>query len=185
MTSPVVGGGCEDVRVQPTTDLVRALRDDIDRSGYYPELVADVVEVALAGEEVTAYLLQPETTFDDVEVRRHLTALVLTPQRLVVAHVDDHPPEAGGPPTATASTEAVPLEQIRTVVVTHGVSDPAKHSRGARRTDLTIAVGWGAVQRIDLEPATCGDPNCEADHGYTGATAPGRPRRARQRGGGG
>ncbi|WP_230421522.1 DUF5998 family protein, partial [Actinomadura soli] len=22
---------------------------------------------------------------------------------------------------------------------------------------------------IDLEPATCGDENCEADHGYTGS----------------
>jgi D-arabinose 5-phosphate isomerase GutQ len=25
------------------------------------------------------------------------------------------------------------------------------------------------MSRIDLEPATCGDPDCEADHGYTGA----------------
>jgi hypothetical protein len=30
--------------------------------------------------------------------------------------------------------------------------------------------GWGAVSRIDLEPAACGDPNCEADHGYTGSS---------------
>jgi hypothetical protein len=29
-------------------------------------------------------------------------------------------------------------------------------------------VGWGAVRRIDLELATCSDPQCEADHGYTG-----------------
>jgi hypothetical protein len=25
--------------------------------------------------------------------------------------------------------------------------------------------------RIDLEPAGCGDPDCEADHGYTGVLA--------------
>ena len=31
-----------------------------------------------------------------------------------------------------------------------------------------LAVGWGAVRRIDVEPATCSDPQCEADHGYTG-----------------
>jgi hypothetical protein len=30
-------------------------------------------------------------------------------------------------------------------------------------------VGWGAVRRIDLEQASCSDPQCEADHGYTGA----------------
>ena len=29
-------------------------------------------------------------------------------------------------------------------------------------------VVWGAVGRIDLEPAGCADPECEADHGYTG-----------------
>jgi hypothetical protein len=33
-----------------------------------------------------------------------------------------------------------------------------------------LTIGWGAVSRIDLEPAACGDPNCEADHGYTGSS---------------
>jgi hypothetical protein len=27
------------------------------------------------------------------------------------------------------------------------------------------------VARIDLEPAGCGDPDCEADHGFTGTLA--------------
>ena len=31
-------------------------------------------------------------------------------------------------------------------------------------------MGWGAIARLDLEPATCGDPDCEADHGYTGTS---------------
>ena len=30
---------------------------------------------------------------------------------------------------------------------------------------------WGAVSRIDMIPATCGDPSCEADHGYEGTIA--------------
>ena len=34
-----------------------------------------------------------------------------------------------------------------------------------------LTIGWGAVSRIDLEPATCGDPQCEADHGYTGTAS--------------
>ena len=34
----------------------------------------------------------------------------------------------------------------------------------------SLTVGWGAVARLDLEPATCGDPECEADHGYTGTS---------------
>ena len=35
--------------------------------------------------------------------------------------------------------------------------------------ELTLTIAWGAVSRLDLEPATCGDPQCEADHGYTGS----------------
>ena len=31
-----------------------------------------------------------------------------------------------------------------------------------------LTIGWGGVGRIDLEPAGCADPECEADHGYTG-----------------
>jgi hypothetical protein len=34
--------------------------------------------------------------------------------------------------------------------------------------EVVLTVGWGAVSRIDIEPATCDDPECEADHGYTG-----------------
>ena len=28
------------------------------------------------------------------------------------------------------------------------------------------------MQRIDVEPATCGDPECDAEHGLTGSVTP-------------
>ena len=31
-----------------------------------------------------------------------------------------------------------------------------------------LTIGWGGVSRLDLEPAGCQDPECDADHGYTG-----------------
>ena len=34
-----------------------------------------------------------------------------------------------------------------------------------------LTIGWGGVSRIDLEPAGCSDPECDADHGYTGVLA--------------
>ncbi|MBZ2195649.1 DUF5998 family protein [Occultella gossypii] len=152
---------------------MRHLRSDIERAGYYPSLVADVLEIALAGEEVVAHLVHPETVFDRTEVRRHVTALTLTPTRLIVAHVDDVPPEeVDGASTAAATTEAVPIGAIRSVALTHGVVDPAVYQQGSGGTELTLALNWGSVQRIDLEPATCPDPNCEADHGYTGTSMP-------------
>ena len=34
-----------------------------------------------------------------------------------------------------------------------------------------MTIGWGAVNRVDVMPATCGDPGCEADHGYEGTVS--------------
>ncbi|MEE6281161.1 DUF5998 family protein [Georgenia sunbinii] len=153
-----------------SSDLQQRLRADLDRAGYYPTLVSGVLDVALAGEEVRAYLVHPETTFDSREVRRHLTALALTPTRLVMAHVDDVPTD--DIPTAAATTEAVPLHRIASVALTHGVSDPAETHGGIQVEELTIAVTWGGAQQVEIAPASCGDPDCDADHGYTGFLTP-------------
>lgn len=147
------------------------LDSDLTRSGYYPGLVRGVLDVALGGEEPVSWLIHPETTFDDAHVRRHLTALVLTRTRLITAHVDDDPVGPGGA-GALATTESVPISAIRSVGLTHGIADPQRARRGDRPDELTIALSWGSVRRIDLEPAACPDPNCEADHGYTGLQVP-------------
>jgi hypothetical protein len=152
-------------------DLPADLRSDLEHAGYFPDLVADVLDVAIAGEPVVSHLVHAETTFDADAVRRHITTLVLTGSRLVVAHADDHgPDEPAGPeqPYATAATESVPLSSVRSVVLNHVVPQPQAYRRGSGSPDLTLTIGWGAVSRVDLEPASCGDPDCEADHGYTG-----------------
>ena len=99
--------------------------------------------------------------------------LVLTPSRIVLAHVDDHPADSENPAaSASATTESVPLSRVHTVALTHVVPDPERHRHGAVPAELTLALGWGAVRRIDLEPAACGDPSCDADHGFTGTSTP-------------
>ncbi len=165
-----------DARTSDVTsnELPAQLRSDLERAGYFPDLVIDVLDVSVAGEPVVAHLVHAETTFDTDAVRRHITALVLTATRLVVAHADDHAPEdADGPPQpyATAATEAVPLRSVRSVVVNHVIPDPQQYVRGVGSRDLTLTIGWGAVSRLDLEPAACSDPDCEADHGYTGTAS--------------
>lgn len=152
--------------------LTARLKSDIERSGYYPALVSDALDTAMAGEELVSYVVHHEATFDRDELRRHVTVLTLTPTRLIVGHTDEHPAEAGGGPAyATASTEAVRLEKVDSVVVTRVVSDPARHRTGGPVAEVVLTIGWGAVNRLDLEPATCGDPNCEGDHGYTGTSS--------------
>lgn len=148
--------------------LPRGLTKDIERAGYYPALVCDVVATALAGDAVVSHLVHQETTFDHDSVRRHVTVLVLTPTRLLVAHADDHTEEGQPTSTATATTESVPLGGIRGVMLTHVVADPARYRAGMLGHEITVTIGWGSVSRIDLLPASCGDPDCEADHGYDG-----------------
>ena len=155
----------------PTTQ--RSLRAAIERSGYYPELVTEAMADALAGEEVRAFVVHHEATFDRDELRRHVTVLVLTPTRVVVGHTDDHPAEPGQElPVAVTTTESVPVTSVTSVVVSRTVADPDRHRTGGVPLDVVLTLGWGAVQRLDLEPAACADPDCDADHGFTGtATA--------------
>jgi hypothetical protein len=158
-----------DRRVTVPVELPAGLREEIERAGYYPAVVCDVVATAVAGEDVLAHLVHQETTFDTDEVRRHVTVLCVTPSRLVVAHADDHAPDGGSHTVyAAANTEAVPLRHVRSVVLSHVVVQPDRHRPGDVPRELTLTIGWGSVQRVDLEPAGCGDPECEADHGYTG-----------------
>ena len=152
--------------------LAPRLRADIERSGYYPELVSDTLDTALADEAVVSYVVHHEATFDHDELRRHVTVLALTPTRLIVSHVDEHAPdETSTVPYATASTEAVRLQRVDSVVVTRIAAHPERHRQGGPLRELMLTIGWGAVARIELEPATCGDPQCDADHGYTGTSS--------------
>ena len=153
--------------------LPEALTKAITRAGYYPALVSDVVEAAVGGEEIRSHLVHQETTFDHDVIRRHITVLVLTDTRLVIAHADDHPDEQPTVPgaddeVATATTESVPLSAVRGVMLTHVVPDPQHYKAGQLGREITLTLGWGAVNRVDLLPASCGDPNCDADHGFEG-----------------
>ena len=148
----------------------RELRAEIDACGYFPELVEDTIMESVGDEELVDFVVHHEPTFDRDEIHRHVTILALTPSRLVVGHTDDHPAEPPMEGTfAAASTESVLLPTINSVVLTRVVARPAEYRMGsADVTETWLSVGWGAVRRVDLEPASCSDPQCEADHGYTG-----------------
>ena len=155
-----------------TSDRDRALdlREAIHHTGYYPDVVADGVEGAVAGEGVVSFYVHHEPTFDHDEVRRHLTVVVLTPSRLIVTHTDEHAAdELITAPYTSTSTEAIALSSVKSVVVTRMVTDPTSGPTPA--AEAVVTIGWGGVSRIDLEPAGCSDPECEADHGYTGVLA--------------
>lgn len=148
-------------------DLVHA----IEKTGYYPAVVAGAVSGAIAGETVVSFLVHHEPTIDRDEVRRHITVAVLTPTRMILAHTDEYPADDLLPqPYTSTSTEAIALGSVRSVVVNRMVVNPATVGDPAALapSEAVLTIGWGGVGRVDLEPAACADPECEADHGYTG-----------------
>lgn len=148
------------------------LRSEIERAGYYPDLVVDSLSTALGNEDVIDFLVHHEATFDRDELRRHATVLALTPTRLVMQHTDEHPADDMYPVAyASSVAEAVRLAIVDTVIITRIVTDPAKYQPGQRPSEVMLTIGWGAVKRLELEPATCGDPSCDADHGFTGSVS--------------
>ena len=158
-----------DVRSRTSEDRDRApeLRDALDRTGYYPEVVADAVAEAVGGEHVVSFYVHHEPTFERDEVRRHQSVIVLTPSRLILAHTDEHAGDDLLPePYTSTSTEAVNLSAVSSVVVTR--MTPTRPPGPQPPVEAVLTIGWGAVHRVDLEPAGCNDPQCEADHGYTG-----------------
>jgi Family of unknown function (DUF5998) len=149
------------------------MRSAIERSGYYPGLVADAVSAALGTETVISYVVQSDALFDPgMEVRRHMTVLVLTPTRLIYSHTDEQPAdpsEENARPQAETSTEAVRFAQISSVAVTRVIPDPASYVPGVTMpSEVMLTIGWNVLAHIEIEPAHCGDESCEADHGYTG-----------------
>lgn len=162
------------MRTGTSDDRAADLTAAIERTGYYPAVVAGGVDAAVAGEPIVDYLVHHEPTIDRDEVRRHMTVVVLTPSRLILAHTDEHDPDDLLPqPYTSTSTEAIALRSVESVVVNRMVADPASYEGGGLPgpAEAVVTIGWGGVNRIDLEPAGCADPECEADHGYTGVLA--------------
>jgi hypothetical protein len=150
-------------------DMSTSLDQAVAVAGYYPALASSVLRRAIGDDAVVAHFVHAETTFDDREVRRHMTVLVLTETRLIRVHMDDGSGHsAEGTHEASATVETALMSRISNMAVTHVVHHPESFQDGDLPSELVLAVGWGVHSRVELEPASCGDQNCEADHGYTG-----------------
>ena len=148
-----------------------ALQRDVAACGYFPDLIVDGIRLAVGDEPVLRHLVHHEATFADDALHRHLTVLALTDTRLLVGHTDEHTIDLG-PMQAASTVESVNLEKFTSVSLSRIVSHPEKFgTKVARVEEAWLTVGWGTVRRAELEPAGCGDPDCEADHGYTGTVA--------------
>src|SRR6185312_1250702 len=131
-----------------TSATGRDLHSALERAGFYPRLVADVVEDALDGMEPLAHLVQLETHIEHTEVHRHVTVLVLTAEVMVIVHVDDQQmDEAGDQVMAQVSTETVPIGRISSVVLSFVYQQPQDYRPSDKSRELTLAISWSGGQR--------------------------------------
>ena len=148
------------------------LVQDIEKAGFYPQLVTDVVMDSLDGRRPASHLVQLETHFTNTEMHRPITALVMAEYLLHITHVDDQQLDENGADTvARVSSETVPISQIRSVTLSYAYHQPQNYQPGTPIMELNLAVSWTGTQQLELYPAMCEDPECQADHGYTGTAA--------------
>ncbi|WP_297741231.1 DUF5998 family protein [uncultured Tessaracoccus sp.] len=160
--------GAYDGAVSSSADPIATLPDrllvEVADCGFYPTIICRAIAGAVGERRVTAHLVHHEATFAGSEAHRHLTVLVLVDGAFVICHADEG--EFG---RAIVSTEVVKFAAIDSVVLTQSVADPASPRPDLAEAWLTVI--WGATRRIDVGPAACDNPTCEADHGYTGVDA--------------
>ena len=60
------------------------------------------------------------------------------------------------------------LSSLRAVTISYGYDNPQAYKPGTVPTELSMQIAWTGSLHLELAPATCPDPHCTADHGYSG-----------------
>ncbi|MFC0580875.1 DUF5998 family protein [Micrococcoides hystricis] len=153
---------------QPRTRLM----DAVERAGFYPDLVNQTLQQALGDVEPLEFLVNVDMHFDMEQMHRHITVLMVTDAWFVVAHLDGSADEDSDEASARIATEVVPLKRVRSVVLSTSHAKPEHGFHPDHVQEVELAVAWGQNMRIDVGPASCGDPNCDIEHGLTGNQFP-------------
>ncbi|WIV42739.1 DUF5998 family protein [Glutamicibacter nicotianae] len=149
------------------------LQHDLVRAGFYPQMVQDVLAEAMMGQPVLDHYVHLETHFDHTEVHRHITVMVMSEKVLFILHVDDQQLDDHGKDVmAQVSVEMISLARIASVATSFVYHQPQHYSSADPVKELTFGLSWDGTKRIDLAPASCGDPPCDADHGLNGTSQP-------------
>lgn len=150
--------------------LGNSLTEALQNAGYYPQLTAHMIHDVLYDEKIIEHCVHMETHVDFDSIHRHVTAFAITHTRLILVHVDDEPAVPGQAMRGIAGVEEIPLHQVQTVVLGRMYVDPANFTPEQRPVEVSLTLGWNAMRRMEVYPESCGDPQCEGDHGYGGSS---------------
>lgn len=128
-------------------------------------ILGDLMDSLRGVSQVEAYFIRPETVFDQDSVYNSVGVFVLTSTRLIIL-VSDVSYEFSPAGEFITTTQFVNLDEIKDFqVIRRRVAD-GQHA-GALST-VHMRLRWGASWQQDIRPASCDDPNCEAEHGFMG-----------------
>src|SRR5690625_3555048 len=113
---------------------------DIQRAGFYPQLVADVMGQQLGEREILSHYVHVETHFGYDDLHRHITVLVLAEGNVLAAlHLNDLEDELEqGVPRASVATEIIPLSKVGSCVVTTRFANLQEYSSGDTQSSVTL-----------------------------------------------
>lgn len=140
------------------------LETDIERAGFYPQIVGRAMKRALGERDVLASLVQVDAAFDRGSMFRHLTVVAVTEKVIVHLHVDELETGAAG-----VTTMVRPVEEIAGVSVMEVYPEPQNEHAAS---EITLSIDMGSQRRSEIESMHCDDPSCTADHGYSATTFP-------------
>src|SRR5699024_10568567 len=138
----------------PYPVLPTDLAHDIQRAGFYPELVAGVMGQQLGDREILSHYVHVETHFGYDDLHRHITVLVLAQGNVLAAlHLNDLDDDLQpGTPKASVATEIVPLAKIGSCVVTTGYDNPQHYKPGDPPSEVTLVLSWAGGSRMEFMP---------------------------------
>lgn len=140
------------------------LETDIERAGFYPQIVGRAMKRALGEHEPLASLVQVDAAFDRGSMFRHLTLVAVTSEVIVHLHVDELETGAAG-----VTTMVRPIGEIVGVSMMEVYPEPQNEHAPS---EITLSIDMGSQRRSEIESMHCDDPACSADHGYSATTFP-------------
>ncbi len=148
-------------------ELIKLIRDN----AFYSNLVLENVLELVASETVFGFLLDSTTSFENDGLVRQQLILVVTPTRLLVCFTEELP--AGmvpdNPANLRINTESVPLSKVGTCQAQKYYQvDLERPDSSPALNEVIVSLNWTSTQTIDFGPASCDDPECQNEHGYTG-----------------
>ena len=126
-------------------------------------ILGDVAAALGPRSNVQTFFVRPETVFDQDSVYDSIAAFAVTGNRLLVV-VSDVSYEFNPQGEFITTTQFVNLDSIKDFQIVR--SRVADGPEAGALASVRMRLRWGAGWQHDIRPASCDNPNCDADHGY-------------------